>query len=100
VLGKPHLDVVCRENFERACVGRLGQRMGVHSEKEWPINILLFAVLANCLRNCQDVPLVEASVESGTPVTRGSKRNALRGHVRVGLHGVVGRDEFRDIHQN
>ena len=61
---KHHLDAVSSKHFQRTCKCRLGQRMSVHPKEERTVNVLQFAVVANRLSDCEDVPLVERAVES------------------------------------
>jgi hypothetical protein len=50
----------------------------VDTEKQRTIDALLRAVLADGLRDGEDMPLVEAVFELGTSVSRRAERNAVR----------------------
>ena len=74
--------------------------MSVHAKKERPIDFLLFAVVADRLSNCEDVPLVERPVKSGFAMTGRSEDNLLSAVTRVRLQGEIGPHKFWHIHQN
>ena len=97
---KHHLDVVGRKHFQRAGKCRLGQRVSVHSQEERPVNLLQLAVVANRLSDCEDVPLIERPVEGRAAMTGRAEDDALARVARIGPQRVVGRDEFRNIHQD
>lgn len=74
--------------------------MGVHCQKERPINLLRLAVITNGLGDCQDVPRVERSVESGATMTARPEDNPLLWVSEVRLDVIVGSNQLRDIHQD
>ena len=74
--------------------------MSVHSKKERPVNFLHFAVVTDRLRNGEDVPLIERPIEGGSAMTGRAEDNALAWVARIGPQSVVGRDKFRNVHQN
>ena len=64
VLIRQHdVNAVRRQHFESAGQGRPRKRVGIDAEKERSIDSLLLAVNADRLRDGQDMPFVEGSVE-------------------------------------
>ena len=94
-----HLDAVGREHFERGHQRRLGERVGVHAGEERPGRPLALAVLADGLADRQDVILVEAVAQRRAAVPRCAEGDGVRRLSRVGMIGVVGGDEPRDVDQ-
>src|SRR5690606_20481778 len=84
---------------ERRDAGWLGQGVGVDAEEERPIDALLLAVLADGLRDGEDMLLVECGREGGAAVARGAEADTLLAAPRIGLERVVGADEPRDVHE-
>ena len=68
--------------------------------KRGPSIFCSFAVVANRLSNGENVPLVERPVEGRSAMAGRTEDNPLPRVARVGLQGVIGRDEFRNIHQD
>lgn len=46
------------------------------------------------------MPFVERTIESGSPMPRGTEENALLRVTRIGPQGIVGRDEFGNVHKD
>ena len=57
------VDAVGRQHFQRTGKRRFGQRVRVSPEKQRTIDVLLFPVAADGLRDREDVPFVEGSRE-------------------------------------
>jgi len=73
--------------------------MRVHAHEKRAGDVLGFPELANGLANGQDMILVEAILERGTPVARGAEGNLL-GRVRdVRFAGVIGSDKSWDVYK-
>ena len=67
-----HLHAVRRQHFQRGDEGRLGQRVGVlGQEQRTVVPPLIFAVIADRLRDRQDVALIERAVAAKS---RGARR--------------------------
>ena len=101
VLVREHdLHPVGRQHFERTGQRRFRKRVGVDPQKQRAIDSLLSAVLANGLADGEHMPFVETVVECRTAMTRGAKRDPLRGYRRVGQVTEIGSDESGDIDQH
>ena len=99
-LGREHHGYgVGGQHFQRTGERRLGQRMRVDAEEKRPADPVLAPVLANGLRDREDVPLVEGHVERGAAMSRGSERYALRSDSRVRPLGKIRRNQSRDVYQ-
>lgn len=73
--------------------------MRIDAQKQRPVNALLFAIGANGLRDCQDVPLVEGAMERGAAMARGSEGYALFGDFRIGAVRKVCGNQPGNVHQ-
>jgi hypothetical protein len=91
------VNVVGREHLERTGVRRYRERVGVDAEEDGTVDPLLSAVLADRLRDGEDVRLVEGVVERRAAVAGSAEGDAFLATARVGLVRVVGRDEAWDI---
>ena len=74
--------------------------MGVDTQKHWPIDTLLLAVLADGLTDGKGMSFVEAHFERGTAMLRGAECNPLLRHGGVRHVAIVGRDESGYIDQH
>ena len=93
------VDAVGREDFEGGGEGGLGEGVGVLREEERPGGVLRGAVLDDSLRDGEDVRVVEAGVQREPRWPDVPKADALRGDAGVGVVGVEGRDQPRDVDQ-
>ena len=100
VLVDHHLDVVCREHFERARQRRLGQRMGVDPDKQRTGKTGALPMIAQRLADRDDMRLVERMVERGAAMPGCAERNPLRRHRRIGLAGKIRCHQPRNIRQH
>ena len=75
-----HLNAIRCEHLQGASKSRLGKRMRIHAYVKRSVDALLLAIEANRLRYCKNVRLIESVIERGAAMTRGSKRDALRGY--------------------
>ena len=73
--------------------------MRVLREEERAGGVLGGAVLDDGLRDGEDVRVVEAGVERGAAMAGGTEADALRGDAGVGVVGVEGGDQARDVDQ-
>jgi hypothetical protein len=71
--------------------------VSIDPEKKRPIDSLLPAVQTDCLRDGQDVPFIEGSVEGRAPVARRAKHDPLRRNMRIWAVLIIRRKEFRNI---
>jgi hypothetical protein len=85
------------EDFERGGEGGLGESVSILRKKEWAGGALLRAVLDDSLGNGEDVRVVEAGVERRSAMARGAEADTLRKDLRIGVVGVKGGDEARQI---
>ncbi len=92
-------DVVGGEDFEGGGEGGLGEGVGVLGEEEGAGDGLLLAIVADGLGDGGDVVFVEGGGEGAAAMAGGSEGYALGGDRRVGVEGVVGRDEAGEIDQ-
>ena len=79
------VDLVGREDLERARKRRLGQRMGVDAENSGPIDARSAPLLADRLADGQDVRLVEGVVEGRAAMPRGAEGDRCDGTLGSGL---------------
>ncbi len=93
------MHAVGRQHFQRAGAGRRRQRMGVEADEQRAVDALGFAVQADGLADGEHVPFVEAQFERAAPVPGGTEGDALGGDRCIGLAGVIGRNQSRDIYQ-
>src|SRR4029079_9529168 len=91
------VNVVGREHLERTGVRRYRERVGVDAEEDGTVDPLLSAVLADRLRDGEDVGRVEGVVARRAAVAGSTEGDAFLATARVGLVRVVGRDEAWDI---
>ncbi len=89
--------VVRAQDLERRGECGFRQSMGVDSQEQRTVNALLLSIIANRLRDREDVPFVESLVQRGASMTGGSEGNPLRHDSRVGTLGVVRRHQARDV---
>ncbi|MNF49783.1 hypothetical protein D3C84_310660 [compost metagenome] len=97
--GDHHRHPVGSQYFQGAGTGRRRQRMGIDADKQRTVDALGFAIQANGLADGQDVPFIETQLERAATVPRRTERNALGSHRGIGLAGVIGRNQSRDIDQ-
>ena len=71
--------------------------MGVAADEQRAVVPLVAAVVADRLRRREDVRLVERRLQRRAAVAAGAERDLLVDVVGVGLAGVVGGDEVRDV---
>ena len=93
------IDAVGGKHLERTGQGRLGERMGVDTQEERTVGLLLSAVEANGLGDGQDVPLVERAIEGRATVTRGAKGNPLLRNLGIGALFIIGGDQLWYVDQ-
>ena len=74
--------------------------MRVDAQKQRSVYIFLFAVIANGLRDGQNVSFIEACLQCGAPVSRGTKSHSLRRHRPIRNFGVVGSNKLGYIRQH
>ncbi len=92
--------LVAGEHLDGARQRRLGQGVRIHADVERARDTLRLAVLADGLRDGQDVVLRETASQ-GRAAVPGCAESDLLGWVsHVGLCGIVGRDEPRYIDQH
>src|ERR1035437_2392735 len=84
-----------RTAWESAGEGRFGERMGVLGEENRAIGAIGRTVLADRLRDRQDVAFVERAIERGAAMPGGTEA-----HGRIGREAVVGGDQTGDVHQH
>ena len=95
-----HGHVVRGEHLERRRERRLRECVGIDAEKEWPVDRLRRAILADGLRDRDDVILVERAGGRRAAMTRCAERHALRGRRGIGMSGEVCGDEARHVDQH
>ena len=94
------VDVVRGEHFERRALGRAGQRVRVLAHVKRSINALAAPVVADGLRDGQNVRLGERAAQRRAAMPAGTEADALGGVVRVGRVVVVLALEPAQIHQH
>ena len=72
-----HLDPIGDQHLQRRAEGRLGQGVGVATEKKRAVDALGCAVFGDRLGDGQDVRLIESAVQAGAPVARGAEDDPL-----------------------
>jgi len=93
-------DVVRRQDFERRALCRRRKRVRVLAQVERTIGPLIAAVVADGLRNGQDVRLGERAVQGRAAVAAGTECNQLVRIRRVRRTGVVLAFETREIDES
>jgi len=93
------LDTVGRHHLHSRDKGRLGQGVGVHAQKERPVDALPQAVVTNRLADGEQMLLVEGPLTGNAAVTRGAETDPLPGLSRIGVVGVIGGNQSGDIDQ-
>ena len=83
------LDAVGGEHFEGGSLGRAGQGVRVLADEERPVDAFAVAVLADRLRDGEDVRLGERAVERRAAVAAGAEADELLRIVEVRLALVV-----------
>ena len=73
--------------------------MGIHADKQRPIDSLILAVQADRLTDRQNMRLVEAALKRGAPMSRGAEGDLLCDICGVRRFTVIGRDELRHVDQ-
>jgi hypothetical protein len=73
--------------------------VGVDADEERPVDAARSAVLDDGLGDGEDVLLVEAAVQRGPTMTRGTEGDALPASRRIGHARVILGDEERDVDQ-
>ena len=81
------------QHLEGRSVCRFGQRVGIHSQVERPMDPVCRSPLADRLRHREDVRFVEGALERRTPMARRAEGHALRGIRGVGAYREIGRNE-------
>ena len=61
--GEHHLDPIGRQHFQRGCVGRERQRVGINAQIERAIGSLLFSIKADRLGNRQNMIFIKRPLE-------------------------------------
>ncbi len=89
--------VVGGQDFKRGAEGGFREAVGVHGEEERAGVALAGAVLDDGLGDGEDVVLVEGGVEGGAAVAAGAEADFLVGVAGVGVQGVVGGQEAREV---
>ncbi|MNP49383.1 hypothetical protein D3C76_1435650 [compost metagenome] len=74
--------------------------MGVGADEQRAVDTLGLTVQADRLTDRQHVVFVEAQVQGAATVPGGAERNALGCDAGIGLAGVIGGQQLRDIHQH
>ncbi|MCY1420473.1 hypothetical protein D9M71_360950 [compost metagenome] len=99
VLGQHDVHAIGRQYLQRTGAGRGGQGMGIDADEHRAVDAFGLAVQADGLADGQDVMFVEAQVERAAPVAGGTEGHALGGDRGIGLAGVIGGQQSRDIDQ-
>ena len=94
------LDAVRGEDLQRRAQRGRRRRVRVRAEKQRPGDAGARAVLADRLRDRQDVRLVEGAVLGSTPVAAGAEGDALARVGGIGTAVVVGGDQAVDVDQD
>ena len=68
---------VGRQYFEHSNTRRFRKCVCVDTQKQWSIDTLLPAVLADSLADGKDMPFVETAFERGTTMPRGAEGDSL-----------------------
>ncbi len=79
---------------------RLRQGVGVHPGVERAVDAPPGAVVGDGLGDGGDVVVVEAAGRRCAAVARGAEADPLERVGRVGVGGVIGRDEARDVDES
>src|SRR5262245_50891417 len=83
------LYAICGEHLEGRCESWLGQRVRVSSDVQRAADAPAAAVIADRLRDRQDVPLVERATQGRAAMAAGSETRSLRAIREVRLACVV-----------
>src|SRR5271165_1765707 len=94
------LHFVSRKDFQRRALGRTGQPMSVLAHIERAVDPLTAPVVANSLRNGQDMSLGERAAQRRAAVSAGSETDQLVGISNVGSPRVILSFEQGKIHQH
>ncbi|MNI26741.1 hypothetical protein D3C73_804520 [compost metagenome] len=94
-----HRDAVGGQHLEGTRASRCRQRVGIDTDEQRTIDALGFAIQADRLADRQNVPFVETQIERAAPVSGRAERHTLGRDAGIGLAGVIGRDQSRDIDQ-
>ncbi|MNT36178.1 hypothetical protein D3C72_1722460 [compost metagenome] len=100
ILGQHDFNAIGRQHLQGTGRSRCRQRMGIGANEQRTIDALGLTVQADRLADGQDVILVEAQVQRAAAVPGGAERDALAGNAGIGLAGVIGGQQARDIHQH
>src|SRR5262249_20327678 len=73
-----HLDAICHQDLQGGGKSGLGKRVRIHTDVKRSVDVLLFAIKANRLRDGQKVHLVERPIKCRAAMARRSERDALR----------------------
>ena len=79
------LDVVRRQHLECSALHGRRKRVGVFPHVEWAAGSLLSPVVADRLRNCEDVRFGERALQRRTAVSTGAEADQLIGIMQVGM---------------
>src|ERR1700694_5015269 len=74
--------------------------MGVEPDIQRSIDSLLFPVVANGLRNSEDMPVIKCPREGGAAMSGRPERDTLLAHRRIGPLHIVSGDQLRDVYQH
>ena len=78
---------------------RLGQRVRVPGQEQRAGDALVRAVFADGLADRRDVVVVERVAQAGAAVPGRAEGDPLLVHPGIGVFGVVGGDQVRDVHK-
>jgi hypothetical protein len=94
------LDTICRQYLECGALGRAGQCVRVFSQVDRAANSLAPAIIADGLRDGEDMGLGERSAQGGPPMPAGAEDHPLSGVIHVGPARIVLAFEPGQVHQH
>ena len=83
------LDIVGRQHFERGALGRRGERVGVLAHAKRAVNALAAPVIADSLRDGQDVRFGKGAAQGGAPVPGRAEADQLLAVANIRLALVI-----------
>ena len=81
-------------------LGGIGQEVRIFSEIERTSIALFFPIIADCLRDGEDVCFVEGGIEGASSMSAGAEGDLLGGIGSVRLYVVICRIEFGNVNEN
>ena len=91
------IDTVGGKYLYRARQRRLGQRMRIDADEQWPRQSGFAAMIADRLRRRKDMVFVEGILQRRAAVAGGAEGNPLGRIGRIGLAGKIRRDQLRHV---